>query len=86
MQIATGAILLVSLGADLTYVNQDIVHGFLLRVILANGISFAFLFLYFSIFGGIYSRSYRTKREVWLGGRSLFLLAMGTVSLGYMLP
>jgi len=45
-----------------------------------------FVFLYFHMFRGIYYQSYRTKKEVWLRGRSLFLLAMGTAFLGYVLP
>ena len=93
IQIVTGIVLVIHLRIDtrlifsnVNYINQDIVYGFFLRAIHTNGASFVFVFLYFHMFRGIYYQSYRTKKEVWLRGRSLFLLAIGTAFLGYVLP
>jgi ubiquinol-cytochrome c reductase cytochrome b subunit len=67
------------------HICRDVNYGWFMRVVHSNGASLFFLFLYFHIGRGIYYGSYRFVRT-WLRGVTIFLLAMATAFLGYVLP
>jgi ubiquinol-cytochrome c reductase cytochrome b subunit len=66
---------------------RDVNWGWLLRYAHANGASAFFAVLYIHIFRGFFYGSYKAPREmVWLLGVTIFLLAMATAFMGYVLP
>nr|QNV12040.1 cytochrome b [Linyphia triangularis] len=91
-QILTGLFLALQFSGDVNLSFDSIIHmvrdvnyGWMLRIIHANGASFFFLFMYFHMGRGIYYGSYRFVKT-WLSGVTIFLLAMATAFLGYVLP
>ena len=94
VQILTGVVLamhyVASTGEAFNSVEKimrDVNHGWLLRYMHANGASFFFLVLYLHIFRGFFYSSYKAPREmIWLLGVVIFLLAMATAFMGYVLP
>ncbi len=94
IQIITGIVLAMHYAANtdiafasVEYIMRDVNSGWLLRYLHANGASFFFLVLYIHMFRGLYYSSYKPPREVvWLLGLVIFLLAMATAFMGYVLP
>jgi quinol-cytochrome oxidoreductase complex cytochrome b subunit len=73
--------------ASIEHIMRDVNYGWLLRYLHANGASFFFFALYIHTFRGIYYGSYKAPREVlWLIGVAIFVLAIATGFLGYVLP
>jgi quinol-cytochrome oxidoreductase complex cytochrome b subunit len=93
-QIATGIVLAMHYTpqADLAFASvehimRDVNYGWLLRYAHANGASMFFIALYIHMFRGMYYGSYKEPREVlWLLGVIIYLLAIATAFLGYVLP
>jgi len=67
------------------HISRDVNFGWLLRSIHANGASIFFLFIYLHTGRGIYYRSYNLS-ETWNIGVVLFILAIATAFIGYVLP
>ncbi len=94
IQIVTGIVLAMHYAAstDIAFASvehsmRDVNSGWLLRYLHSNGASFFFIALYIHIFRGLYYGSYKPPREmVWLLGLVIFLLAMATAFMGYVLP
>ncbi len=69
------------------HIMRDVNYGWLIRYIHAVGASMFFVALYAHIARGLYYGSYRSPRELlWWIGVILFLLAMATAFMGYVLP
>ena len=93
-QIVTGVVLAMhytpqsGLAFDsIEHIMRDVNYGWLLRYAHANGASMFFFALYIHMFRGIYYGSYKSPREVlWLLGVIIFLLAIATAFMGYVLP
>jgi ubiquinol-cytochrome c reductase cytochrome b subunit len=94
LQIVTGVILAMHYAPNATvafdsteHIMRDVNWGWLLRYAHANGASAFFAVLYIHIFRGFFYGSYKAPREmVWLLGVTIFLLAMATAFMGYVLP
>lgn len=91
-QIATGIFLAIYYASDVSlafdsviHISRDVSNGWLIRSIHANGASFFFICLYLHIGRGIYYSSYAIWKT-WVRGVSLFLLAIVTAFIGYVLP
>lgn len=67
------------------HIVRDVNFGWLLRIVHANGARFFFLFIYFHIGRGLYYGSYRFVKT-WIRGVTIYLLAIATAFLGYVLP
>jgi ubiquinol-cytochrome c reductase cytochrome b/c1 subunit len=73
--------------ASIEHIMRDVNYGWLLRYMHANGASMFFLALYIHMFRGMYYGSYKDPREVlWLLGVIIYLLAVATAFMGYVLP
>ena len=73
--------------ASIEHIMRDVNYGWLLRYAHANGASMFFLALYIHMFRGMYYGSYKDPREVlWLLGVIIYLLAIATDFMGYVLP
>lgn len=69
------------------HIMRDVVGGFGLRYIHANGASMFFIVVYIHMFRGLYYGSYfQPRSELWYSGVVLFLLMMATAFMGYVLP
>lgn len=69
------------------HIMRDVVAGFGLRYIHANGASMFFIVVYIHMFRGLYYGSYfQPRSELWYSGVILFLLMMATAFMGYVLP
>nr|YP_009178781.1 apocytochrome b [Peronospora tabacina]ALJ78421.1 apocytochrome b [Peronospora tabacina]ALJ78468.1 apocytochrome b [Peronospora tabacina] len=69
------------------HIMRDVINGWLIRYIHANGASFFFIVVYIHIFRGLYYGSYITPREaLWCSGVIIFILMMATAFMGYVLP
>lgn len=69
------------------HIMRDVVGGFGLRYIHANGASMFFIVVYIHMFRGLYYGSYfQPRSELWYSGVILFLLMMATAFMGYVLP
>lgn len=71
--------------SSVSHICRDVIGGWFLRSLHANGASFFFICLYLHIGRGIYFGSY-TYTWVWFTGVVLLLLVMGSAFLGYVLP
>jgi len=71
--------------SSVAHISRDVNYGWLLRSIHANGASIFFLFIYLHTGRGIYYGSYRLT-ETWNLGVILFILAIATAFIGYVLP
>ena len=93
-QIVTGVVLVMHYTpqsglafASIEHIMRDVNYGWLLRYAHANGASMFFLALYIHMFRGMYYGSYKSPREVlWLLGVIIYLLAIATAFMGYVLP
>nr|QDP17902.1 cytochrome b [Parachtes limbarae] len=92
VQLMTGLFLAFHYSGDVLisfnsviHISRDVFYGWFMRVFHSNGASSFFLFLYFHIGRGLYFGSYRFI-NTWMTGSLLFMLAMGTAFLGYVLP
>ena len=75
---------------ELAFIRVDLIirevpFGWLIRATHANIARFFFICLYFHIARGVFFGSYRNL-IVWLTGRIIFVLVIGTAFLGYVLP
>jgi len=69
------------------HIMRDVNYGWLIRYIHAVGASMFFVALYAHIARGLYYGSYKAPREIlWWVGIIIFLLAMATAFMGYVLP
>ena len=73
--------------SDLEHIMRDVVGGYGLRYIHANGASMFFIIVYIHIARGLYYGSYNEPRYIlWVSGVVLFILMMATAFMGYVLP
>src|ERR1700675_3048381 len=73
--------------ASVEHIMRDVNYGWLLRYAHASGASMFFLALYIHMFRGMYHGSDKAPREVlWLLGVIIYLLAIATAFMGYVLP
>jgi len=94
IQLLTGIFLAMHYTAHIHFAFNSIEHimrdvniGWLLRYLHANGASMFFIVLYSHLFRGIYFGSYIKPRAfLWFSGVIIFLIAMATAFLGYVLP
>ena len=71
--------------SSVAHISRDVNYGWLFRSIHANGASIFFLFIYLHTGRGIYYGSY-SLTETWNLGVILFILAIATAFMGYVLP
>ncbi len=94
IQIVTGIILAMHYAANaniafdsVEHIMRDVNSGWMIRYAHANGASFFFIAIYLHIGRGLYYGSYKAPREmIWLLGVVIYLLAMATAFMGYVLP
>lgn len=94
VQIVTGIILAMHYAANadiafdsVEHIMRDVNGGWMFRYAHANGASFFFIAIYMHIGRGLYYGSYKAPREMlWLLGVVIYLLAMATAFMGYVLP
>nr|YP_009234186.1 cytochrome b [Aegista aubryana]AMB49885.1 cytochrome b [Aegista aubryana] len=93
LQILTGILLSFHYTADMYNTFNSIVHimrdvpgGWFFRALHANGASMFFLLIYLHMARGIYFQSFITNYRTWMVGVTIYLLAMATAFLGYVLP
>lgn len=94
VQIVTGIILAMHYAANaaiafdsVEHIMRDVNSGWMFRYAHANGASFFFIAIYLHIGRGLYYGSYKAPREMlWLLGVVIYLLAMATAFMGYVLP
>ncbi|MGB5482910.1 cytochrome b [Parasphingorhabdus sp.] len=94
IQIITGIILAMHYAANaniafdsVEHIMRDVNSGWMIRYAHANGASFFFIAIYLHIGRGLFYGSYKAPREmIWLLGVVIYLLAMATAFLGYVLP
>ncbi len=70
---------------SVNHIMKDVRMGWIFRVTHLNGASFFFIFLFLHISRGLYYGSYKYL-QTWNLGVFIFLLAMATAFLGYVLP
>jgi ubiquinol-cytochrome c reductase cytochrome b subunit len=93
-QIVTGIVLAMhytpqaNLAFDsVEFIRRDVNGGRIIQSLHAVGASMFFVALYIHIFRGLFFGSYKAPREIlWILGVILFLLAMATAFMGYVLP
>jgi len=93
-QIVTGVLLAMHYNAhismafdDLEHIMRDVVGGYGLRYVHANGASMFFIAVYIHIARGLYYGSYFQPRLIlWYSGIIVFFLMMAAGFLGYVLP
>lgn len=93
-QIVTGVLLAMhytaninTAFADLEHIMRDVVGGYGLRYIHANGASMFFIIVYTHICRGLFYGSYTSPRtHLWASGVVIFILMMAAAFLGYVLP
>lgn len=68
-------------------IMRNINYGWLFRYLHSNGASFFFILIYGHIARSLYYRSFLgTKIYLWYTGVAIFILAMATAFMGYVLP
>ena len=93
-QIITGVLLAMHYNADvinafsdLEHIMRDVVGGFGLRYLHANGASMFFIVVYLHVARGLYYGSYFQPRVfLWISGVLILFLMMATAFIGYVLP
>nr|YP_009364253.1 cytochrome b [Anaulaciulus koreanus]ARF02896.1 cytochrome b [Anaulaciulus koreanus] len=92
MQFITGLLLAMHFCSDTTlafvttwHISRDVVAGWFIRAIHANGASLFFIFMYLHIGRGLYYKSF-VFSPTWNIGVMIFLVSMMTAFLGYVLP
>jgi len=69
------------------HIMREVNNGWYIRYMHSNGASLFFVCLYVHLARGLYYRSYVSPRYlIWSTGLCIFLLAMLTAFLGYVLP
>lgn len=94
VQIVTGIALSMHYTAHVDFafdsvekIMRDVNYGWMLRYIHANGASMFFIAIYLHMLRALYFGSYKAPRELlWLIGVAIYLLAILTAFLGYVLP
>tara|TARA_R110000824_G_scaffold11585_3_gene50661 strand:- start:31001 stop:32269 length:1269 start_codon:yes stop_codon:yes gene_type:complete len=94
VQIVTGIILAMHYAANaeiafdsVEHIMRDVNSGWMIRYAHANGASCFFIAIYLHIGRGLFYGSYKAPREMlWLLGVVIYLLAMATAFMGYVLP
>nr|YP_009159093.1 cytochrome b [Aegista diversifamilia]AKP55336.1 cytochrome b [Aegista diversifamilia] len=93
LQIVTGILLSFHYTADMYNTFNSIIHimrdvpgGWFFRALHANGASMFFFLLYLHMARGIYFQSFITNYRTWMIGVTIYLMAMATAFLGYVLP
>ena len=94
LQIVTGIILAMHYRPDgaiafqsVEHIMRDVNSGWFLRYAHSNGASFFFIAIYIHIGRNLFYGSYKAPREmVFLLGLVIYLLAMATAFMGYVLP
>ena len=94
IQIVTGIILAMHYAANseiafdsVEHIMRNVNSGWMMRYAHANGASFFFIAIYIHLLRGMYFGSYKAPREmIWLLGVVIYLLAMATGFMGYVLP
>lgn len=73
--------------ASIININNDIIYGWWLRGIHANGASLFFFVVYIHILKGLYYGSFSFPRHLlWMSGVVIWVLMIATAFLGYVLP
>lgn len=94
IQIVTGLFLAMQYTPHVDYafdsverIMRDVNYGWLIRYLHAVGASMFFVVMYLHIARGLFYGSYKKPRELmWFIGIVLFLAAMATAFMGYVLP
>lgn len=94
IQVITGVALAMHYAAEVSiaffsveHIMRDVVYGWLLRYIHANGASMFFIVVYMHTFRGLYYSSYLYPKEpLWVVGVIILLLMILTAFMGYVLP
>ncbi len=69
------------------HIMRDVISGWLIRYLHANGASFFFITVYLHIARGLYFGSfYEPRYYIWVSGILIFFLMMATAFIGYVLP
>lgn len=91
-QISTGLFLAMHYASDITlaftrvsHISEDVIYGWLIRGLHANGASLFFALVYVHIGRGLYFRGYLNK-PLWVSGVLILVVLIGTAFLGYVLP
>ncbi len=93
-QIVSGVLLAMHYAAEVhiafnsvEHIMRDVVGGWALRYIHANGASMFFIVVYTHMFRGLYYGSYfQPRANLWYSGVVIFVLMMATAFMGYVLP
>jgi len=92
IQIVSGLFLAFHFSADtntsfniVSHISRDVLYGWLVRSIHANGASLFFFLVYIHIGRGLYYSSFHLL-TTWGSGLIIILILMGTAFLGYVLP
>lgn len=94
LQFATGFFLGCNFTANvewafpsITYIMEDVPHGYLIRYLHANGASAFFIVVYAHIAKALFYGSYfKPRNYLWYTGVLIFILMMATAFIGYVLP
>jgi len=94
IQIITGVALAMHYAPEVNlafysveHIMRDVVYGWLLRYIHANGASMFFIVVYMHTFRGLYYSSFLYPKEpLWIVGVVILLLMILTAFMGYVLP
>lgn len=69
------------------YIMDNIMYGWIIRYLHANGASLFFFVIYIHILRNIYYYTYKFPRtHIWFSGITIYLILMATAFLGYVLP
>ncbi len=93
-QIVSGVLLAMHYAAEVhiafnsvEHIMRDVVGGWVLRYVHANGASMFFIVVYTHMFRGLYYGSYfQPRANLWYSGVVIFVLMMATAFMGYVLP
>jgi len=94
VQIVSGVLLAMHYAAEVhiafnsvEHIMRDVVGGWVLRYIHANGASMFFIVVYTHMFRGLYYGSYfQPRANLWYSGVVIFVAMMATAFMGYVLP
>lgn len=92
VQILTGLFLSIHFSNDITlafervrHIRRDVNHGWLLRILHANGARFFFICLYLHVGRGLYFGSFYYSKT-WVVGVLILFAVIAAAFLGYVLP
>lgn len=93
LQVTTGLVLSINYVAatsiafdSVIHIIRDIERGWIIRFLHINGASLFFVCIYMHIGRGLYFNSPKKIPIVWTSGIIIFLTAIGTAFIGYVLP